>query len=363
MTSAQSEPDITIIIVSYQTREMTLACIRSVIAQTTAVSYELIVLDNASTDGSAEAIRRAFPDITVIASEENLGFARANNVAAARARGRRLLLLNPDTVVLDHAIERLQAFATANPACGIWGGRTVFADGTLNPASCWRRATLWSVFCMTVGLARFRTSALFNWEGYGGWARDAVRRVDIVTGCFFLIDRALWNRCGGFDPAFFMYGEEADLCLRARRFGARPMITPAATIIHFGHASEPDHAEQRIKVFAGRISLMQRHQPAVSVRLGRLLYQAMVLLRIALFGVACFLTGRPEMRRGAQSWRQVWQARARWIDGWNEAAAELARRPLAAGAADLTPVPPVPPTARDRPGGQAPARGIAESVN
>src|ERR1700761_6174204 len=103
MADAGKDLDLTIIIVSYQTRDMTLACIRSVIEQT-ATSYEIIVLDNGSTDGSADAIRRNFPNITLIASEENLGFARANNVAAARARGRRLLLLNPDTVVLDHAI-------------------------------------------------------------------------------------------------------------------------------------------------------------------------------------------------------------------------------------------------------------------
>ena len=239
---------------------MTLACLRSVIAQAATARYELIVLDNASTDGSAAAIRAEFPDILLIALDENIGFARANNMAALHARGRRLLLLNPDTVILDHAIDRLHAFAEGRPDCGIWGGRTVFADGRLNPASCWGRATLWSIFCLAFGLTRMRGSRLFNPEGYGGWRRDTVRAVDIVTGCFFLIDRALWQRCGGFDPVFFMYGEEADLCIRARRFGARPAITPTATIIHHGGASEPDRAEQRIKVLAGRISLMRRHE-------------------------------------------------------------------------------------------------------
>lgn len=326
MIDAQHDPDLTIVIVSYQTRDMTLACIRSVIEQTSVTSYEIIVLDNASTDGSADAIRSTFPNITLIASNENLGFARANNVAAARARGRRLLLLNPDTVVLDQAIDRLQTFASKRPACGIWGGRTVFADGSLNPASCWRRATLWSVFCRTFGLTQFRSSPLFNWEGYGGWVRDTERQVDIVTGCFFLVDRALWDRCHGFDPVFFMYGEEADLCLRARRhFGAQPMITPDATIIHYGHASEPHAVEQKIKVFAGRVSLMQRHQPALSVQVGQMLYRATVLSRITLFGMAAVLTGQPKMQRNAQAWLQVWQARERWINGWTDAAADVAR--------------------------------------
>ena len=254
-------------------------------------------------------------------------------MAALHARGRRLLLLNPDTVILDHAIDRLEAFAEARPDCGIWGGRTVFADGRLNPASCWRRATLWSIFCLAFGLTRMRPARLFNREGYGGWRRDTVRVVDIVTGCFFLIDRALWERCGGFDPLFFMYGEEADLCLRARRFGARPAITPTATIIHHGHASEPDRAEQRVKVLAGRISLMRRHESAAFVRVARLLYMAMSLLRIALFGAAARLSGRPRLRRAAQGWRHVWQERARWIDGWNEAAIADARRAASDAAA------------------------------
>lgn len=324
MGNAGQNPDLTIVIVSYQTCEMTLECIRSVIAQTVDTSYELIVLDNASTDGSAAAIRRSFPAIKLIASDRNLGFARANNVAAAQARGRRLLLLNPDTVILDHAIDRLQEFAAAHPACGIWGGRTVFADGSLNPASCWRRATLWSVFCHAVGLARFHSSPLFNWEGYGGWARDTERDVDVVTGCFFLIDRALWQRCDGFDPVFFMYGEEADLCLRARRFGARPRITPNATIIHHGHASEPYRVEQKIKVLAGRISLMQRHQPTVAVRLGRMLYKVTVLLRIGVLGAAAVLTGRLKMWHSAQAWGEVWRGRDRWANGWTDAAVAAA---------------------------------------
>ena len=100
---------------------MTLDCLQSVIAETT-VPYELIVLDNRSPDGSAAAIAEAFPDVRLIASQENHGFARGNNVAAREARGKYLLLLNPDTLVLDRAIDRLVAFAGRAPQAGIWGG-------------------------------------------------------------------------------------------------------------------------------------------------------------------------------------------------------------------------------------------------
>lgn len=324
-TEATDEIDITIIIVSYNTCAMTIECIRSVIAQASAARYEIIVLDNASKDGSVEAIRTNFPDINLIASSENLGFGRGNNAAAMNARGRRLLLLNPDTVILDSAIDRLHEFATANPDCRIWGGRTMFADGTLNPSSCWGDATLWSIFCLATGLTRFKDSTFLNPEGYGGWKRDSVRSVDIVTGCFLLIDRELWEQLDGFDPQFFMYGEEADLCLRARKLGARPTITPAATIIHHGKASEPDRAEQRLKVLAGRITLMRRHRSAFTNVVGRLLYSALPLIRICAYGASGALLGRKDHQQTAQNWLHIWQNRQRWINGWDAAAVVSAR--------------------------------------
>jgi hypothetical protein len=324
LTDRAVEPDISIIIVSYNTRVMTVECIRSVLAQTARTSCEIIVLDNASSDGSVEAIRVSFPQIELIASLENLGFARANNVAAARAHGRRLLLLNPDTVILNQAIDRLHEFAQANTHCRIWGGRTVFADGSLNPSSCWRDATLWSIFCIAAGLTKFK-AGFFNPEGYGGWKRDSVRAVDIVTGCFLLIDRELWQQLGGFDPQFFMYGEEADLCRRARELGAQPTITPAATIIHHGRASEPNYAEQRIKVLAGRITLMRRHHSGLTAFFARALYLTLALLRLFAYGAAAAVFGGAHFRRQAKDWRDVWENRRRWIDGWSDAALRIAR--------------------------------------
>jgi len=130
-------PDVSIIIVSFNTRELTLDCLRSVYEQTGDVTFEVFVVDNASTDGSAEAIAAAFPQVHLIANHENRGFAAANNQAAQYASGEWLLLLNPDTVVLNRAVDRLVAFArravAEDAACGIFGGRTIFANGRLNP--------------------------------------------------------------------------------------------------------------------------------------------------------------------------------------------------------------------------------------
>lgn len=316
------ELDVTVVIISYNTREMTLECIRSVIEQTSSVRYEIIVVDNNSADGSADAIRENFRDVKLIASTKNLGFGRANNLAAHYARGNRILLLNPDTVILRHAIDRLHQFAIQNPECRIWGGRTVFADGSLNPQSCWRRMTLWSVFCSAVGLSRLK-GAIFNTESYGGWNRDTARAVDIVSGCFFLTDRAIWEQLQGLDPTFFMYGEEADFCLRAHKLGAQPMVTPTATIIHYGGVSEPDQADKQIKLLAGKMTLMKRHWSRLSLLIGKFLFRVLPLTRRLIYGSAAVLFGNPNFQHQAQLWRQVWQCRQRWVSGWQEMNAPL----------------------------------------
>ncbi|MDH5797747.1 MAG: glycosyltransferase family 2 protein, partial [Paracoccaceae bacterium] len=277
---SNSDPIVSIIVVSYNTREMTLECLRSVFAQTDQ-PFELIVIDNASSDGSAAAIAQEFPDILLLAEKDNHGFARANNLAAATATGKYLLLLNPDTIVLDGAIDRLISFAGRSPKSRIWGGKTVFADGSINPSSCWRRMTLWGLFCSATGLSRvFPNSPRLNPEAYGGWNRDSERDVDIVTGCFFLIEKKDWDLLGGFDEIFFMYGEEADLCLRARSIGAKPRVTPEAVIVHYGGASEKVRVEKMVRLLTAKMELIKRHFPTWRRPLAAMLFSGWPLSRM-----------------------------------------------------------------------------------
>ncbi len=317
MTSA---PEISIIVVSYNTREMTLACLRSVAEQTRDTGYELLVVDNDSSDGSAEAIAAEFPELRLIRLEQNIGFARANNLAAREARGERLLLLNPDTVVIDRAIDNLVAFADANPDAGIWGGRTLFGDRSLNPTSCWGQMTVWNLSCRVVGLtAIFPASELFNSETYGDWQRDSVREVDIVTGCLLLITKRLWDELDGFQPHYFMYGEEADLCFRARARGASPMLTPAATIIHYGSAS--DSGRKAVSVAAARVTLIREHWTPMRSRLGVALSWASALTHHLGYSVAARLLSRPGVQAHAALHREVWLARRTWLPGYRPASA------------------------------------------
>jgi len=309
-------PEISIVVISYNTRDMTLACLASVHAETR-TPFELIVVDNASSDGSAEAIAEAFPDAILIAERRNHGFAPAHRIATAHATAPWLLLLNPDTVVLDGAIDKLLACADRTPDAGIWGGRTLFADGSLNPGSAWGRMTLFSSISRVLGLSTmFRRSSLFNSEEIGGWDRSTPREVDIVSGCFFLMRRADWDRLGGFDPAFVMYGEEADLCLRARDDGLRPRMTPEATIIHHGGASEAVRADKMVRLMRAKTELIRRHFHPATRRLGAALFAVWPLSRALGWGLLA-LTGRRGAAERAATWREIWRRRGEWTGGYS----------------------------------------------
>jgi hypothetical protein len=315
--------DVSILIVSYNTKALTLAAIASAKVETQASRYEIIVVDNASSDGSADAIAAVHPDVHLVRSDLNLGFAGANNQAAELASGRYLLLLNPDTIVLGGAIDRLIAFARRWPEARIWGGRTLFPDGRLNPSSCWARMTPWNLICRASGLTGlFPNHELTNGEAYGGWQRDSEREVDIVSGCFLLIQRRDWRRLGGFDPAFFMYGEEADLCLRARQaIAARPAVTPHATIIHHGGASEATRSAKMVKLLAAKATLIRRHWPPLTAGLGLLLLEAWPRSRALALAAAALLTGRSALGAAADVWREIAAAAPGWRLGYGEAGA------------------------------------------
>jgi N-acetylglucosaminyl-diphospho-decaprenol L-rhamnosyltransferase len=312
--------DLSILIISYNTRELTLACLRSVYEQTHGMTFEVIVVDNDSADGSPDAIETEFPQVRVLRQSENLGFARGNNLAAQEASGDWLLLLNPDTEIYENAISRLVHFAAAHPEGGIYGGRTVFPDGSLNIASCWNRPTPWSVFCVATGLTTaFRGTNLFDPEAIGSWKRDSVRHVDIVVGCFLLISKPLWDRLGGFADAFFMFGEEADLCLRARGLGYRPMITPDATIMHLVGASAKKRADKLVLLLQAKVELFRRHWPTHWQRWGILMLLLWSGSRALAYQVAAMLWPW-RFSTGRIHWTGAWRGRHIWRKGYSSPA-------------------------------------------
>src|SRR6478735_4359067 len=144
--------DVAIVIVTYNSEAQIRECLNSVFCQRRNISQQVIVVDNQSRDGSVELIRNEFPEVQLILPGENLGFARGVNLGARHADADFVLLLNPDTVILDHAIDVVVEFARAHSAYGLYGGRTFKPDGSLEPSSCWGAPTLWSMALFAFGI-------------------------------------------------------------------------------------------------------------------------------------------------------------------------------------------------------------------
>jgi hypothetical protein len=214
------------IVVSYNTRDMTLDCLRSLCASLQGIESEIIVVDNASSDGSVDAIRAAHPHVRLVARDTNNGFGAANNEAMRLARGRFFLLLNSDAFPEPSAIGALLAFIQGHPRAGVVGPRLLNADGSLQ-VSCFPFPSPLSAWLENLWLNR----------GYRGWPHDSVRSVDFLVGACLLVRREVYGQVGGFDERFFMYSEEADWLRRMKDAGWEAIFVPEARVTHLGGAS------------------------------------------------------------------------------------------------------------------------------
>lgn len=304
-------PDVGIIIISYNSAGHLARCLESVYAQCRRRTMEVIVLDNASEDGSSDLVRDRFPAARLVTPGRNLGFAAGVNHAAGYATAAYLLLLNPDTVLLDGAIDTIVDFASGAPRHGLYGGRTVQANGELEPSSCWGLPTLWSLAMFASGLNSIgRRNAVLDPESLGQWPRDTVREVGMISGCFLLIARSVWIELGGFDERFFMYGEDADLAMRARAVGYRPVICPTARLIHHvGQSSTP--ADKLLLLFRGKATLLRTHWQGLRRSIGL----GLLLTGTGLRAFVAAISGRPVSRR----WVTVWRDRHEWFPGYADA--------------------------------------------
>lgn len=315
--------DVSVLIVTYRCREVVEDCLASIADGARRSSYEIVVVDNASGDGTVELIRATHPEVELVALDENTGFAAGVNRAAEEARGELLLLLNPDTVVHPGAIDALVAFARSHPAHGLFGGRTVNPDGSVHPGSCWGAPSLWSLTCFATMLSTvFRGSRLFDPESLGSWQRDSVREVDVVTGCLLLVPARVWRELGGLDTTFFMYGEDVDLALRARKAGYRPVITPEAVVTHEIGVSSENRPEKFLLVLRAKVTVMRKHWSPTRAAIGR----ALLLIGVGARALAGSVRGRatqPATGAGALTWRALWSQRSRWLDGFPAASRDV----------------------------------------
>jgi GT2 family glycosyltransferase len=291
--------DVSVCIVSWNVKDLLRDCLNSLKAQAGDVRYETIVVDNQSSDGSAEMVRREFPWVTLVDPKANLGFGRANNLAYQHSTGRWVLLLNPDTVVLDRAIEKLVRFADQHPEAGAVGGRTLKKDGvSLERSCCWGSPGLWPLFCKSFGLhIIFKNSALFNREAMDYWRRDSVREVGVITGCCLMIRREVYQQTGGFDDHFFMYAEETDLCWRIRKTGGRLVFCPEAQIIHLvGESAKKATSNRLFHINRALLKLFRKHYGKAYMMLANLLMCMFYAVRVPLMKIALLFKRSDELR-------------------------------------------------------------------
>lgn len=240
------KPVVSALIVSHNAKDLLLQCIKALFASAD-LPVEAVVVDNDSSDGSAAAVTAEFPLATVLIQEKNLGFGRAANVGLERCTGRFVLLLNPDVMLDLQCVGRLADFMLTRPDAGAVGPRLLMADGTLDPAA--RRAfpVPSSLFYSTVGLSRlFPKSPRFGRYNMGHMDESEVHEIDSGSADCLMLRMAALDRVGFFDPRYFMYGEDIDLCYRLKLGGWKVFHLPTATANHHEREARGQVEKQRM---------------------------------------------------------------------------------------------------------------------
>ncbi len=247
--------DVSVILVSYNTREVLRECLLSIIAGTDGLNIEILVVDNASSDGSPEMISAEFPQTLLLRSEVNLGFGAANNLALEIASGRYFVLLNSDAFLTPGALRQAIQHMEEEPECGLGGGRLVGRDGFPQPSSRSFHSVLNDLLVLSGLAARYPTSRFFG-RFDRTWADPGMpARVDWVPGAFSILRPEALRRTGYFDPAFFLYYEEVDLCLRFKRSGFAVWYWPDIVIVHLGGESSRGRVDLELSPCAPQVVL------------------------------------------------------------------------------------------------------------
>ncbi len=225
---------LSIIIVNYNTKDLILRCLNSIANIGKNEENEVFVVDNASTDESVQSIKTQMPWVKLIENRENLGFAKANNQAIKLSQGEYILLLNPDTKIIDNAIEKTLNFIQDHTDIDAVTCRVELGDGKLDWACHRGFPTPWSSFCYYVGLEKiFPKNKLFGQYHLTYRPLNEPHEIDVPSGCFFLIRRKVIEKIGLLDESYFMYGEDVDWAYRLKKSGGKIYFYPDAKIIHY----------------------------------------------------------------------------------------------------------------------------------
>jgi GT2 family glycosyltransferase len=314
---------LSIVTVSWNVKEALINCLRSIEENRPCDEYEVIVIDNASKDGTVEAIRRDFPEVKLVINTENRGFAAANNEGIQESRGQYILFLNPDTIVHPCSLDILVKFMDDNADVGACGPKLLNADGTTQPSA--RRFPTFrgSLYCHTA----FRFLGIFRGQ-YKNWLMkdfDYERSMDVdqLMGAALMVRSSVIGQVGRMDERFFIYYEEVDLCYRIKQAGWRIVFLPQAVIGHLGGQSTAQvPVKRRIIMLTSLLSFFRKHRGRLSTSMFSAVFKSALVLRdicnfvsgILTYIVATLRSDRRRKQNAATIIRQsaIWLGKYSW---------------------------------------------------
>jgi GT2 family glycosyltransferase len=273
--------DVSIIVVAWNVRELLFKCLKSVYEETKDIEFEVIYVDNASTDGSVEMVRNQFPTVRVIENDENKGFIIANNQGIEISEGRYVLLLNSDAIILENAIAKTVKFADEHPDAAVVGCRVLNPDGTLQ-RTCAMYHSILNMFLSATYLYKiFPKSRFFGREGMTWWDFNDVREVEVVYGCFSLVRKEAIDQVGLMDPRYFVYGDDPDWCYRFHKAGWKILFTPEPQIIHYGGQTTRKKADRFVlQLYGSKLIFTKLHGSRLSFPFACVLIALFFILRV-----------------------------------------------------------------------------------
>lgn len=279
--------DLSIITISYNTREIMQDCLNSILKHTHGLNFEIIVVENGSTDGSLPMLRdfaKKHSEVTLVDAKANIGFGRGNNLGAQKAAGEYLLFLNSDTLIFDNALEVVIEKIKKHPEVGAYSCRLLNADKSFQPSG-GHFPTFGNVFAWQSGLDDLPLlSSLISSFHPKRSQYDRNHQMDWVTGAFMMVQKKVFDQVDGFDEKIFMYTEEMELCFRLAKLGYKTYYTNSPAIIHLGGASSGSYLALTSEI-KNMLYFWQKHMPHWQLPFIKLFFWTGSLLRLLIFGI------------------------------------------------------------------------------
>ncbi len=314
MNDTSFSPVLSIVIATWNGKRYASECLESLHASPVGVPIEIIVVDNASTDGTPDMIRTRFPGVHLVENQANLGFAKANNIGVALSRGKYVSLINSDVVISPGCLDRMLALMETNQDIGIMGPRMLCSDGTVG-ISVRQLPTVWNTLCAALALnSILPDSTLFAGQSIKSDATGKIKDVQVLGGWFWMVSRKALEHVGGLDERFFMYGEDIDWCHRFLKAGWRVVFCGEAQALHYGGGSSADAPERfYVEMRRANVQYFRKHHGTLGAVGYTLAIGIHELARIAGYSVSYCCNHDRRSEASSKVRRSIWCLR--WLVG------------------------------------------------